>query len=80
MLTLDHFTIFKNSTNGAFNYGEMFSRYSQKQVKAVFTKRALQIPEILYNDHDMMNEEDFMNKYSLTSFKRVITLPFGYEL
>ena len=49
-------------------------------MKAVFTKRALQIPEILYNEHDMMNEEDFMNKYSLTSFKRVITLPFGYEL
>jgi hypothetical protein len=80
LLTLDHFTIFKNSTNSAFNYGEMFSRYSQKQVKAVFTKRALQIPEILCNDHDLMNEEDYMNKYSLTSFKRVITLPFGYEL
>ena len=62
LLTLDHFTIFKNSTNSAFNYGEMFSRYSQKQVKAVFTKRALQIPEILCNDHDLMNEEDYMNK------------------
>jgi hypothetical protein len=31
LLTLDHFTIFKNSTNGAFNYGEMFSRYSQNK-------------------------------------------------
>ena len=77
-LWLDHFTIIKNSTNSKYAYGAVFSRYSKKQMKAVYTKRQLVCP---WNNEEIQQtqEKDFNENFPLSLCKRNFTLPFGYE-
>jgi hypothetical protein len=77
-LWLDHFTIIKNSTNSKYAYGAVFSRYSKKQMKAVYTKRQLVCP---WNNEEIQQtqEKDFYENFPLSLCKRIVTLPFGYE-
>jgi len=63
-ISLDHMTIFKNTTNATYDYGEMFTLYSIKKFSVVLTKRKImEIPE----------------NFLISNLKQLYTLPFGFD-
>lgn len=69
--TDDHFTIpvknfniFSNSGNSALPYGQVFSRYNEKKVRAIITKRLFQVVE----------------QFNWEECSQIRTYPFGFEL
>jgi hypothetical protein len=61
--SVSNFSIFTNSGNNALPYGQVFTRYNQKQVRAIITKR-------------IFNLNDSINWSEVASLR---TFPVGYE-
>lgn len=50
-IPVKNFTIFANSGNSALPYGEVYSRYNEKKVRAIITKRVYEVqPEINWEE------------------------------
>lgn len=62
-IPVKNFTIFSNSGNSALPYGQVFSRYNEKKVRAIITKRIFQVQEVI--DWDICEQ--------------IRTYPIGYE-
>lgn len=62
-IAVNNFTIFTNSGNNALPYGQVFTRYNEKKVRAIITKR-------IYNVLDEINWKEV---------KQLRTFPVGYE-
>jgi hypothetical protein len=61
-IPVKNFTIFSNSGNSALPYGEVYSRYNEKKVRAIITKRVFEIqPDIDWEE-----------------CSQIRTFPFGY--
>lgn len=63
-IPVKNFTIFSNSGNSSLPYGQVFSRYNEKKVRAIITKRIFKIQE----------EIDW------ESCSQICTYPIGYEI
>jgi uncharacterized protein (DUF952 family) len=63
-IPVKNFNIFSNSGNSALPYGQVFSRYNEKKVRAIITKRLFRVQESL-------NWEEC---------SQIRTFPFGYEI
>jgi hypothetical protein len=46
-LSVNNFSIFTNSGNNALPYGQVYSRYNEKKVKAIITKRIYQCNDVI---------------------------------
>lgn len=62
-IAVNNFTIFTNSGNNALPYGQVFSRYNEKKVRAIITKR------IFYT----------LNSIDWEQIPQLRTFPVGYE-
>ena len=47
-LQVKNFTIFTNSGNSALPYGQLFTRYNEKKVRAIITKRIYEVQECIH--------------------------------
>lgn len=63
-IPVKNFTIFSNSGNSALPYGQVYSRYNEKKVRAIITKRLFCL------DPDL----------SWENCSQIRTYPFGYEV
>ena len=63
-IPVKNFTIFSNSGNSALPYGQVYSRYNEKKVRAIITKRLFQV-----------NQE-----FTWENCRQIRTFPFGFEL
>lgn len=91
VLELDHMTIAPNSTNSDYEYATLFTRYGQKKLRAVFSKRDI-IPFLTVEDRQQMNFlmnscidpiaslDDFIEKFDFETFERIYCVPKGYEM
>jgi hypothetical protein len=68
-IKLDNMTIFPNTTDNNFPYATVFTRYNEKKVSAVISKRQLLLTRV--------SEEK--NSYDIENFNRIEFYPFGYE-
>lgn len=74
-IQMDNFSIYSNSTNPNYSYGQLFSLFNEKIMQSVLTKRKV-VP--YYNK----NEEGEVEKVELgsgRSLKKVRLLPYGHE-
>lgn len=62
-LEVDNMNIFTNSTNNLRPYGQLYTRYNKKKVRAIITKR-------VFEKVDVINWEEC---------KAIPTFPYGYE-
>ena len=62
-LSVKNFSIFTNSGNNALPYGQVFTRYNEKKVRAIITKR-------VYHDKDNIDWD---------SISQLRTFPMGYD-
>lgn len=62
-LEVDNMNIFTNSTNNALPYGQLYTRYNKKKVRAIITKRVFEKMQIINWDE----------------VSSIRTYPFGYE-
>lgn len=63
-IPVKNFTIFSNSGNSALPYGQVFSRYNEKKVRAIITKRIFQLQETI----------------EWENCSQIRTFPFGFSL
>lgn len=63
VIEVDNMNIFTNSTNNQRPYGQMYTRYNKKKVRAIITKR-------------IFNRMEFINWDTIDSIQ---TYPYGYE-
>lgn len=63
-LPVKNFTIFSNSGNSALPYGQVYSRYNEKKVRAIITKRLYKV-----------NKE-----FTWEGCSQIRTFPFGFEI
>lgn len=63
-ISVKNFNIFSNSGNSALPYGQIYSRYNEKKVRAIITKRVVK----------RMEQIDWEN------IDEIRTFPIGYEL
>ena len=69
-ISLDHMTIFKNTTNAAYDYGLIFTLYTKKKFRAVLEKRKkLEVPE------------NIRRQWNFPSMQvhQLYTIPFGFD-
>ena len=78
ILLLDHMTIFSNTTNIDYPYATLFTRYSQKKLQVVFSKRQL---IYMYDDEyaDWFDMRTYLASHDVDSLPRIFTVPFGYK-
>lgn len=62
-LSVKNFSIFTNSGNNALPYGQVFTRYNEKKVKAIITKRIYQLHETI----------------DWSTVAQLRTFPYGYD-
>ena len=73
-ISLDHMTIFKNTTNAEYEYGSIFTLYTKKKFRAVLEKRKkLEVPENI--------RRQWKDPSSSTSMQvqQLFTVPFGFD-
>jgi hypothetical protein len=63
-ISVKNFNIFSNSGNSALPYGQIYSRYNEKKVRAIITKRIVK----------RMERIDWENIHEIRTF------PIGYEM
>ena len=63
-LNVKNFTIFTNSGNSALPYGQVYSRYNEKNVRAIITKRIFRI----------------MENIDWNNITHIRTYPIGYDI
>lgn len=63
-LEVDNMNIFTNSTNNALPFGQVYTRYNKKEVRAIITKRYFELVNSI--DWEVVSE--------------IQTYPFGYDL
>ena len=62
-IAVNNFTIFTNSGNNALPYGQVYTRYNEKQVRAIITKRIVEVKE----------------NVDWETIANIRTFPLGYE-
>jgi hypothetical protein len=62
-ISVKNFSIFTNSGNNALPYGQVYTRYNEKKVRAIITKR-------IYYANDEIDWE---------SVSQLRTFPYGYD-
>lgn len=69
-IQLDNMTIFPNTTDSNFPYGTVFTRYNNKKVSSIISKRSILISRI----------NGVMEGYDMENLERIDFFPFGYEI
>jgi hypothetical protein len=72
-LMMDNFNIFPNSTIASLPFAQLCSRYNEKRMRSVLTKR--QIVQVFNKDE----EGDVVEVEMGVNLKRIRLLPFGHE-